>query len=94
MSLYPASKVSSELVCLVVASLGYGKSKPAGPIQSLLLKWIIVVYEMLEVPSILSNLYSVLFNMLDLLSLRYRLSSLGFRACLMHLARIFATCLA
>lgn len=69
-SLYPANKVSSELVCLVVGSLGYGKSKPAGFIQSLLLKWIVVVYEVLEDASILSKLYGVLFNMLDLLSLR------------------------
>lgn len=70
-SLYPACKVSSDLVCTMVSSLGYGVSKPAATVQCLLLRWIIMIYDVLEDSSILSNLYSVLFNMLDMLSLRY-----------------------
>ena len=70
-SLYPAGKVSSDLVCLVISSLGLGKSKPAAVVQSTLLKWILMVYPVLEDPSILSNLYNVIFNMLDMPGLRY-----------------------
>lgn len=69
--LYPATKVSSDLVCLVISSLGPGKSKPAASVQSSLLKWILIIYQVMDYPSILSNLYSVIFNMLDMLSLRY-----------------------
>lgn len=70
-SLYPAGKVSSDLVCLVISSLGPEKPKPSAAVQSSLLKWILMVYPVLEDPSILSNLYNVIFNMLDMPSLRY-----------------------
>ena len=69
--LYPAGEVPSQLVCTAVAALGQGKQKPAVSLQQLLLKWIILVYGGLEDPSILSKLYSVLFNLLDTISLGY-----------------------
>lgn len=75
-SLYPAGKVSSDLVCLVISSLGPGKAKPATSVQSSLLKWILMVYHVLEDASILSNLYSVIFNMLDMPNLRYNFQHL------------------
>lgn len=70
-SLYPAGEVPSRLICTAVASLGPGKQKLSVSLQQSLLKWIILVHEVLEDPSVLSSLYSVFFNMLDVTSLRY-----------------------
>ncbi|MCJ1375473.1 hypothetical protein MMC20_006709 [Loxospora ochrophaea] len=75
-SLYPAAKVPSGLVCIVVNSLGQGKQKPSLAIQSSLLKWLVLTHEVLEDSSILSKLYSVLFNLLDMISLRPNLCHL------------------
>lgn len=69
-SLYPATQVSSDLVCVVVASLGIGSLKVSTSLQNLLIKWVTMVYEFLEDRSILSSLYGVLFNMLDMSSIR------------------------
>lgn len=69
-SLYPNSRVTSDQICIVVSSLGPGSLKPSLSIQDSLLRWIILVHEFLEEPSILSSLYSIFFNMLDMLSLR------------------------
>lgn len=69
-SLYPATQVSSDLVCVVIASLGIGSLKVSTSLQKLLIKWVIMVYEFLEDRSILSSLYGVLFNMLDMPSIR------------------------
>ena len=74
-SLYPVENVPSQLVCNVMAFLGQGGQKLAIPLQQSLLKWFILVYEALEDPSILSKLYNVLFNMLDITGLRYVYSS-------------------
>ena len=68
--LFPAEKVPSHLICIVVNGLGYGGRKASVSSQQLLLKWLILVHDVLEEPSILSNLYSVLFNLLDMTSLR------------------------
>ncbi|MCJ1304140.1 hypothetical protein MMC08_006952 [Hypocenomyce scalaris] len=46
--LYPASRVSADLVFNVVASLGSGRDKPSPPTQNLLLRWVIMIYEVLE----------------------------------------------
>lgn len=73
-SLYPACKVSPDLVCILVSSLGNGQAKPPPYVQSLLLKWLMMVYELLEDPAILSQLYSVLFNSIDMSSIRYWVS--------------------
>ena len=68
--LYPAGRVSSHLVCRIVASLGNGRDKPSAATQNLLLRWVIMIYEVLESPTFVSSLYAVLFNMLDMTSLR------------------------
>lgn len=68
--LYPAGRVSSDLVCTVVASLGNGRDKPSAPSQNLLLRWVIMIYDVLENAASISNLYGVLFNMLDMISIR------------------------
>ena len=69
-SLYPVSRVSSDIVCTIVSALGHGKRKPAATLQNALLKWLIKIYDVLEDSAILSSLYGVLFNMLDMLSIR------------------------
>ena len=69
-ALYPAGRVPSTVVCNVVASLGVGGLKPLPPTQSLLLRWIILVYEVLEDTTILTKLYAILFNLLDTISIR------------------------
>ena len=69
-SLYPAVEVSDDVVYLVTGSLGHGSLKPSLPTQQGLIKWLVKVYDLIEDPAVLSNLYSVLFNLLDTLSLR------------------------
>lgn len=69
-NLYPASLVSRDVVLKVVASLGHGKIKPSLPLQAALLKWLIMVFHVLESPQILSQAYPVLFNLLDTAALR------------------------
>lgn len=68
--LYPAEAVPSDLICLIVNALGCGRRKAPASNQQLLLKWIIMIHDVLEDPSILSNLYSVLFNLLEMSNLR------------------------
>ncbi|KAI9837149.1 MAG: hypothetical protein M1838_004894 [Thelocarpon superellum] len=67
--LYPAGQVSDEVVFKVVGCLGLGVDKPAPPVQAALLRWLILVYDVLADPSLLSRVYAVLFNGLDTLSL-------------------------
>ena len=69
-ALYPADQIPSHLICIIVNGLGYGSRKASVSTQQLLLKWIFMVQDFLEDPSILSNLYSVFFNLLDMNSLR------------------------
>ena len=69
-SLYPASNVPSDLICTVIGCLGHGSQKASVSSQQLLLRWIVMVADYLEQPSQLSNFYSVLFNLLDMMSIR------------------------
>ena len=69
-SLYPASNVSFKLICTVIGSLGHGSRKASVSSQQLLLRWVLMVADNLEQPSHLSNFYSVLFNLLDMMSIR------------------------
>jgi centromere protein I len=70
-SLYPASEVSRALILRVVGSFGHGELKPSYGIQSALLRWLVMVYHVLETPAVLSQAYPVLFNLLDTGALRY-----------------------
>ncbi|MCJ1406397.1 hypothetical protein MMC19_000462 [Ptychographa xylographoides] len=76
LGLYPATQVPSHLICKIVNSLGQGDRKPAPSTQNRLLKWVILVKDVLEDPAILVALYSVLFNLLDTMSLRAHLCHL------------------
>ncbi len=69
-SLYPANNVPSDLICTIIGCLGYGSHKASVSSQQLLLRWIVMVSDYLEQPTHLSNFYSVLFNLLDMMSIR------------------------
>jgi len=70
-NLYPVGKVQDEVVIKVVGSLGHGGAKPAFTAQTALLRWLIMTYDILDNQRILSKLYSVLFNLLDTIAIRY-----------------------
>lgn len=71
MNLYPASRVTEDNVLKVVVSLGHGQRKASFPTQTALLNWLILVYDVLESQKVLSRLYSLLFNLLDTIAIRY-----------------------
>jgi len=75
-NLYPARKVSDEIVLRVVGALGHGQHKPSLTLQSLLLRWLVMVYHLLEKTAILSRTYGVLFNLLDTAAIRPQLCHL------------------
>lgn len=97
-SLYPAGPVSDDVVLTVVGSLGHGQLKPSLPIQSLLLRWLVMVYHILDSRAVLSRSYAVLFNLLDTAAIRYEKAVMLLRADTMadnghRLGRNYATCL-
>jgi centromere protein I len=69
-NLYPVSKIPDTVVVKVVGSLGHGKAKPSFTAQAALLKWLILTYDILENQRVLSQLYSILFNLLDTITIR------------------------
>lgn len=69
-NLYPAAQVSDDALVKVIGSLGHGQSRAAFPVQSLLLKWLVMVYDSIGNPKILSHAYSFLFNLLDTIAIR------------------------
>ncbi|PKY06800.1 Mis6 domain protein [Aspergillus campestris IBT 28561] len=69
-NLYPVEGVPSKLVTQVVCCLGPSKNKPAPATQNQLLRWLILVYDFFDDRAHLSKLYAVLFNYLDMISLR------------------------
>lgn len=64
-NLYPIDSVPESVVLAIVGSLGHGQLKPSLPIQSLLLRWLIMVFHVLDSRAILLRCYPVLFNLLD-----------------------------
>ena len=69
-NLYPAQQVAGDVIVTIVAALGQGKGKPSPATQDSLVKWLVLVHEIIEDANILSRLYSVLFGMLDTISIR------------------------
>lgn len=69
-NLYPAVKVTSTVVLKVVGALGHGQLKPSLTLQAHLLRWLVMVYHVLEDPALLSRAYAVLFNLLDTAAVR------------------------
>ncbi|EUC36270.1 hypothetical protein COCCADRAFT_34278 [Bipolaris zeicola 26-R-13] len=75
-NLYPARRIPRDVVLTVVGALGQGKGKPSPGTQDSLVKWLIIVHEIIEEQNVLSRLYSVLFGMLDMISIRTSLCHL------------------
>ncbi|XDG02111.1 hypothetical protein ABKA04_001726 [Annulohypoxylon sp. FPYF3050] len=75
-NLYPAAAVNADFVVKVIGSLGHGKLKPSLAIQGALLKWLIMIYHIIDHQAILSRAYSVLFNLLDTAAIRKQLCHL------------------
>ncbi|KAI2819332.1 hypothetical protein CBS115989_4429 [Aspergillus niger] len=69
-NLYPLERVPSKLITRVVCCLGPAKTKPSPATQALLVRWLILVYDYLDDKAHLAKLYAVLFNYLDMISLR------------------------
>ena len=69
-NLYPAAGVPAEAVLGVVGCLGVGELKPTLNVQSALLRWLVMVYHVIESPGILARAYPVLFNLLDVAAIR------------------------
>lgn len=69
-NLYPASKIPDTIVLKVVGNLGHGTAKSPYGTQAALLKWLVMVYQLLENPGILSQLYGVMFNLIDTIAIR------------------------
>ncbi|KFY00890.1 hypothetical protein O988_03035 [Pseudogymnoascus sp. VKM F-3808] len=44
-NLYPAAQISDDTLVKVIGSLGHGQSRASFPVQSLLLKWLVMVYD-------------------------------------------------
>ncbi|CAL3965976.1 unnamed protein product [Diplocarpon coronariae] len=72
-NLYPVTRVPDTIVVKVVASLGHGSAYPSYSAQAALLKWLVMVYDVLANQKILSQLYSLFFNLLDNTALRMEL---------------------
>lgn len=72
-NLYPATRVPSDAVLEVIGCLGHGQLKPSLTVQSHLLRWLVMVYHVLEEPEALSRAYAVLFNLLDTAAIRPQL---------------------
>ncbi|KAK1966624.1 Mis6-domain-containing protein [Colletotrichum sublineola] len=75
-NLYPATRLSRDAVLKVVGCLGHGELKPSLALQSNLLRWLIMVYHVIEKPAVLSQAYAVLFNLLDTAAIRPQLCHL------------------
>lgn len=69
-NLYPSQKVPSDVVITIVGALGQGKGKPSPGTQDSLVKWLIIIHEIIESSTVLPRLYGVLFGMLDMISIR------------------------
>ncbi|KAH7411796.1 Mis6-domain-containing protein [Phaeosphaeria sp. MPI-PUGE-AT-0046c] len=75
-NLYPAQRLSADVVVTIVGALGQGKGKPSPSTQDSLVKWLAICHEILQDTNVLSRLYGVLFSMLDMISIRTSLCHL------------------
>jgi centromere protein I len=75
-NLYPADQVRSDLVVLVVNCLGQAKRNPSASTQAALVRWLIAIHDVLDDQSSVSRCYSVLFSLLDMITIRYGRGSL------------------
>ncbi|KAM0278134.1 hypothetical protein ACHAQH_005332 [Verticillium albo-atrum] len=89
-NLYPTSRIAPDVVLKVIGCLGRGELKPSLPIQAGLLRWLVMIYHVIENPAILSQSYAVLFNLLETAAISLGLSrQTGHDPALTGLLRIF-----
>ncbi|GJN85980.1 hypothetical protein PLIIFM63780_009556 [Purpureocillium lilacinum] len=92
-NLYPrAGGVSAEAALQVVGALGHGAGRAALGVQAALLRWLVLVWHVLEDEgrSALSRAYGVLFGVLDTAAIRLNLSrQTGNDPCLVGLLRVY-----
>ncbi|GAW12582.1 hypothetical protein ANO14919_019520 [Xylariales sp. No.14919] len=69
-NLYPATSVSGDLIIKVIGCLGHGKLKPSLTTQAALLKWLVMIQNVVENQNYFLRAYPVLFNLLDTAALR------------------------
>ena len=74
-SFFPAEKLPNHLILVVIEALGVGKQKASSTTQTALVRWLILVFELIDF-SILLQCYSILFNLLSVLYLRGHLCHL------------------
>ncbi|ORY71132.1 Mis6-domain-containing protein [Pseudomassariella vexata] len=72
-NLYPTASVRSHNAIKIIGCLGHGAQKPSLAIQAALLRWLVMVYHIIDKQNALSNAYSVLFNLLDTAAIRPQL---------------------
>lgn len=70
-NLYPINKVPNTVFFKVVSSLGHCTSKVPYTSQAALLKWLIMIHDVVEDQQVFSKVYSILFNLLDTVAIRY-----------------------
>jgi centromere protein I len=70
-NLYPADRVPSNVVLIAIGALGHGHKKPSLATQASILRWICNLQQVLVEPEFLLRYYTVFFNLLDILALRY-----------------------
>ncbi|KAF4585591.1 Mis6 domain-containing protein [Ophiocordyceps camponoti-floridani] len=73
-NLYPKGRISPKVVLRVVSALGHGARKPSLVLQALLLRWLVMVFHVLEDRAVLTRAYPVLFNLLDSDAIRPQLA--------------------
>ena len=69
-NLFPRSRVASDAVLLAVGALGPGPGRPPAATQAGLVRWVGAVQGVMAEPEFLAKVYGVLFNLLDMVSLR------------------------
>lgn len=84
-NLYPAQRVAGDIVITIVGALGQGKGKPSPGTQDSFVRWLAIVHEIVEDPTVLSRLYGVLFGLLDMISIRCATVQLGLVTMILNL---------
>ncbi|PFH56973.1 hypothetical protein XA68_15681 [Ophiocordyceps unilateralis] len=75
-NLYPKGRISRRVVLRIVCALGHGAQKPSLGLQAALMKWLVMVFHVLEERAVLTRAYPVLFNLLDTAAIRPQLAHL------------------
>lgn len=69
-NLFPSSRVADKTAIKAIGALGHGQSRASFTVQTLLLKWLVMIHDVLESQKLVSQAYSFLFNLLDTIAIR------------------------